>query len=165
MPTYVTHLLSDIEVAIQTRKLALADKEQVRNALSIDEELRDDIAFAQHIMEVERYLQEDPPSDHHMYYHFGIANEQFPPLEHLTDSETDLLTDALINLWQAFNFDVVTPKDIPSRILYPLLLEKMKEPTFATDYGFTTFEFCDYECAYCPFGEQWCMCKEVGEED
>ena len=165
MKTYIEQLLGDVAALVQTRKNELARKqdEQERILSTADESYRNKIAFAQHIAEVERYLQEDPPADQDMYYHFGLRRELLPPIDRLTDDEAETLTSALLDLWGAYNFDASFPDGIPAKILYPLLLDKMHEPTFINEIGWTTHEFCSYECEHCPFGLEWCMCKEIGE--
>ena len=113
--------------------------------------------------EMEQWLDERPPSRQDMYYHFGFEQEQFPPADRLTDADIELLVSAVCRLWAAYNFTPVFPDNIPGRVLYPLLLKRMEEPTFVMTRGNIGVEFCEYEVEHCPFGEQWCRCKEFGE--
>lgn len=122
------------------------------------ERLLADLEFEKSMAEMEQWRDEAPPARQDMYYHFGFEPEQFPPVDRLTGPELDTLTDALCRLWAAYNFTPVFPQGTPGRIMYPLLLERMREPTFVMTRGHLGIEFCDYEPARCPFGTEWCQC-------
>lgn len=127
--------------------------------IDFDSNIQMDMSF----LEMEQWLKGN--ADSSMFYHFGLEPEQFPPPERLTDEQLDALTQALIRLWAAFNFTAVVPSIAPGRVLYPLLLKKMLEPATVMDFGHVGVEFCDYEPERCPFGIEWCSCKEGVEKD
>jgi len=95
-----------------------------------------------------------------MFYHFGFEPVQFPPAERLSDEELDALTQALCRLWAAYNFTPVLPDAVPGRLVYPLLLKRMEEPTFVMTRGNIGIEFCHYEPLECPWGLEYCTCKD-----
>jgi hypothetical protein len=134
--------------------------------LSESEKVIENLDFERSISEMEQCLEESPPKRWDMYYHFGFVPEQFPPVHTLADEELDVLVESLCRFWAAYNFTPVFPERTPGRILYPLLLERMYEPTFVMTKGNRGIEFCSYELSECPFGEKWCDCKvwdsEVG---
>ncbi len=115
--------------------------------------------FERSISEMEQWRDEKPPERQDMFYHFGFEPMQFPPAERLSDEELDALTQALCRLWAAYNFTPVLPDAVPSRVVYPLLLKRMEEPTFVMTRGHTGVEFCEYEPSECPWGLEYCTCK------
>jgi len=119
--------------------------------------------FERSISEMEQWRDETPPSRQDMFYHFGFEPVQFPPADRLTDEELDALTQALCRLWAAYNFTAVLPDVVPSRLVYPLLLKRMEEPTFVMTRGNTGIEFCDYEPSECPWGLEYCTCKNFSD--
>ncbi len=44
---------------------------------------------------------------------FGIAKENFPPAEKLTDDQITLMVDELLRLWEAYRFYPNLPKNLP----------------------------------------------------
>ena len=108
--------------------------------------------------EGERYLEEIPRST--MFFHFGLRPEVFPPAERLSDEQMDLLVPAIRRLWATFNFSASLPDRAPSRVVYPLLVERMNRPAMLMEFGVTGIEFCDYEPERCPFGKGFCECTE-----
>jgi len=117
-----------------------------------------DDTFLAGIEEMETWMESKPRLT--MFYHFGLEAEQFPPAEKLTDGELDALVFAIRRLWAAFNFTAVLPDKAPARVTYPLLLRRMDEGAMVMNYGHIGVEFCNYEPSECPFGLEWCDCKE-----
>lgn len=113
---------------------------------------------------MEQWRDETPPQRQDMFYHFGFAPEQFPPAEQLTDAELDTLATLLCRLWAAYNFTAVLPDNVPGRVAYPLLLQRMGEPTFVFTRGNLGVEFCGYEPEHCPFGQAYCSCLRYAQE-
>ncbi len=121
-----------------------------------------DDTFKASIEEMETWMESKPELT--MFYHFGLEAEQFPPAERLTDEELEALVFAMRRLWAAFNFTAVLPDHVPARVVYPILLERMGEGAMVMSYGHIGVEFCNYEPSECPFGLEWCSCKEFLEE-
>lgn len=107
--------------------------------------------------ETDNYVYQEPKDT--MFYSLGFYRAQFPPAEKFTDEALEQLTFAIRRLWAAFNFSASTPKNTPARIIYPLLVERMKKPAFVMNFGQIGIEFCDYEPDRCPFGLGYCSCK------
>lgn len=116
------------------------------------------LEFEKTIAEVESYVEEKPKIN--MFDHFGFEPEQFPPAEKLSDEHLDTLTTLLCRLWAAYNFTPVFPQKTPGRVMYPLLQDRMAEPAMLVTYGHIGVEFCHYEPSECPFGSEWCDCKD-----
>lgn len=108
--------------------------------------------------EVETFVETRPRIN--MYDHFGFTPEQFPPAERLSDAELDALTEQILRLWAAFNLIPSLPEEAPARVVYPLLIARMAKPTMIAKHGIVGIEFCHYEPAGCPFGSEWCDCKD-----
>ena len=108
--------------------------------------------------EVEQYVEGRHSGT--MFGHFGFDPEQFPPAERLTDEQMQALAERLCRLWAAFNYTAVFPEKTPGRVLYPLLIRRMGEPAMLAERGHIGIEFCDYEPEECPFGAEWCDCKD-----
>lgn len=127
---------------------------------SQSEQFIENLNFEASISEMEQWLEETPPVRCDMYYHFGFEPEQFPQAGMLSDNEIENLVLSLCRLWATYNFTPVFPAHTPGRVLYPLLLQRMSEPTFVMTRGNNGIEFCEYAPEQCPFGEEWCTCKD-----
>jgi hypothetical protein len=113
--------------------------------------------------EVEQFLEHSRnPRSTNMLDHFRLGADQFPPPDRLSDEQTNELVELIRRLWAAFNFGADIPEGVPAKIVYPLLLERMAEPTMLMKYGHCGIEFCDYNTANCPFGEAFCQCSKEG---
>ena len=111
-------------------------------------------AFEEHMMA----LEESP--DMRLSDIFGISEEVFPPSEKLTDSQLEQLNAAILDMWDAFNIEASCPENVPAKLLYPALVEQFK---IETQYwpGWTKgLELCNFEPDKCPFGKEYCTCKE-----
>ena len=108
--------------------------------------------------ETERYVTEEPAVT--MFDHFDLGAEVFPPANLLSDKQIGELVTALRRLWAAFNFTAVLPEKLPARVAYPVLLKRMAEPAMLMTFGHIGIEFCHYEPEECPWGLEWCTCKQ-----
>jgi hypothetical protein len=126
-----------------------------------EEDAEEDIEAA--FEEVEQFLEHSRhPRSTNMLDHFSLSAEQFPPPGRLSERQMDALVEMIRRLWAAFNFGADIPEGTPGKIVYPLLLERMSEPTMLMKYGHCGIEFCDYNTANCPFGEANCQCSKEG---
>lgn len=96
-----------------------------------------------------------------MYGIFGIERISFPPVEKLNANQVERLTQCILQLWFAYNYTAAYPECVPPKVLYPLLLKKMHEREFLFIHGATGIEFCHYDPNECPFGLDYCDCKEI----
>jgi hypothetical protein len=130
---------------------------------SDDDPFLSQMDFDKEMEEIEAFVSGE--GEHPMFDEFGFEKEQFPPVEKLKDDELDMLFQAMLRLWEAYNFSPYYPDDVPIRIIYPLMVEKMSEPVVFLDRGHFTIEFCHYDPKECPFGLDFCTCKEFLEKE
>jgi hypothetical protein len=96
---------------------------------------------------------------------FGIANEAFPPMEKLNEQQAEQVVEAITNLLKANNIYLSLPKRLPPQtILYRELRKEWQEGTIRIlsndDGGMSGIEFCHYNGETCPWGMDFCTCKE-----
>jgi hypothetical protein len=97
---------------------------------------------------------------------FGIKAEQLPPDDKLTDEQVKQLTDAILELWAAYNIVADFPEVVPLRTLYNVLKDYWtNETTQYVSEGRIHLEFCHYVPEECPWGSDYCTCKEFANED
>jgi hypothetical protein len=147
MESYIEQLVEDLRAA---RKWAPVKK---------DRENMSDNDVMEELIEIDRIIDEEEEKP--MCNIFGIDPVAFPPIEKLTYVQAELLAREILELWQYFNIDAVFPDNFPLYKLYPLLAGKFKKPFLYFPMGITGVEFCHYEPAECPFGSEYCMCKDV----
>ena len=146
MKRYIEQLVEDLRTAKQ-----LAPKQKPQNEMN-DEEIWDELT------EIDRIIDEEP--DQPLHNIFGIDPQSFPPPEKLTTEQAQMLSTEILELWAAFNIEPVYPENFPLEKLYPLLVTKFKKPFLYFPMGMTGIEFCNYEPKECPFGDEYCTCKE-----
>ncbi len=144
MKSYVSQLLSDIKNA--HREVPPGPS----YALSLEDELE----------EVERWLSGEEP-EHPFSYFCGLEKIQFPPLDRLTKKQVKDLVRAIEDMMFSWNLDADFPKKFPPERKYPLLVDLFDRPVDIVDSGFITLEFCEYEPEKCPFGADFCHCKDL----
>lgn len=94
-----------------------------------------------------------------MEHWFRIGKMNFPPVIRLSIEQAEILAEAIFNLWEAFNFFPVFPKDLT--IQYTLLAQNFSEPVVWVSQRNTHIELCEYDTDNCPFTNQFCMCKDL----
>jgi hypothetical protein len=93
---------------------------------------------------------------------FGFPLEAFPPHEQLTEEQAEQLNNAILKLWEANRIIADLPARLPSQlVLYKELRLKWQEQTvrFLPD-GNMHLEFCYYVHGECPWGMDFCTCKD-----
>ena len=103
-------------------------------------------------------------TDGTMYEIFDLSPEQFPPSERLTEKHMADLNIAILDLWASFSFTAELPKGVPSSMVYPLLTKEMNNRTMLPGMGMIHIEFCENIPSTCPFGDEFCTCKEFWVE-
>jgi hypothetical protein len=148
MEKYITQLLADLEKA----------KDHLPPDYDVQIMNPDDPALEYGLIGVAEYLNSP-------YYPLenilGIKAEWFPPANKLNVPQIKALVTKLTALWSAFNYHADFPKKLPVDIRYRLMVEKLKEETQYVSDGFIGFEFCHYEPEECPFGKEYCSCKDT----
>jgi len=147
MQKYINQLIEDLRAA---KKYAPVQKDRL---------LMSDTEITEELEEIDRIIDEEP--DKPLHNIFGIDPIVFPPLEKLTDKQAQQLAEEILALWGAFNIEAVYPGNFPKNKLYPLLIRKFKEPFMYFPAGQTGIEFCHYVPEECPFGNEFCMCKDI----
>ncbi|MEN9444580.1 MAG: hypothetical protein RIS47_1470 [Bacteroidota bacterium] len=147
MQRYVEQLIDDIGLAIQK------SPPENPNSQFAETELWDQLITIDDIISLGK---EEP-----MVYYLGINDLVFPPSKRLTPKLAELLARAILDLWTAFRIEAEFPEGFPLAELYPMLLDKMREPLMHFPIGLTHIEFCDYEPTTCPFGEKYCTCNST----
>jgi len=95
----------------------------------------------------------------------GIKQISFPHSFRLSDEQIDLLLPAIFDLLESFNIDLVDkPDDIPSEVLYDVLVESWDEHVqYLPSTGFD-LEICTGDPDTCPY-IGFCDCGEEFSED
>ncbi|MEM6298130.1 MAG: hypothetical protein AAF740_05510 [Bacteroidota bacterium] len=93
---------------------------------------------------------------------FDLLPETFPHPEQLKETQATRLNQAIINLWEANRIFVSVPERVPSQlIVYRELRDLWQTGTIRLlPNGNTTLGFCSYEAETCPWGEEFCTCKD-----
>lgn len=98
---------------------------------------------------------------------FGVKAEAFPPVEQLTEEETETLVVGILELWASFNIVMDLLDDgIPIKLIYKLLVNYWKTETVQyVSEGTLHLESCHYNINTCPWGIEYCSCKEFTDDD
>lgn len=104
------------------------------------------------------------------YEAFGIPAEAFPPPEQLSEEQAQKVNQAILKLWEVNHVFANLPEKLPSQlILYRELRKRWQEDTIRVlPDGNTHIEFCHYVVGSCPWGMDFCTCKDeewYGEDD
>jgi len=150
MERYIEQLIEDLRDA---RRFAPKQKHHDKKT---KEEVWDEL------IEIDRIIDEEP--DRPLHNIFGIDPAIFPPTEKLTNVQSQLLASEILELWNAFHIEASYPENFPLNKLYPMLVEKFKKPFLYFPMGLTGIEFCNYNPEECPFGDEFCRCKEWENE-
>jgi len=95
---------------------------------------------------------------------FGLSKEIFPPSDKLSSENINQLAAEFHALWKAYSIEPIFPDKLPEKRQYELFVEQLKEK-FQYWSGWThTWEFCCYDPSKCPFGSEYCWCKDHIDE-
>lgn len=104
-------------------------------------------------------MEESPEQT--MGFWFGLSQECFPPSDKLNEHQLEQMTIEIEELWGAFGFVPDFPDKLPARRKYELMREYLNQPCQYWAKGWILhFEFCQYDPNECPFGSEFCRCKE-----
>lgn len=95
----------------------------------------------------------------------GIERIVFPPHGRLNDAQISELVIEIKNLCYAYDVIPEFPDDLPNRQQYETLRKYWDEEVIRTEGEETEIEFCDYDTNNCPFGEQYCSCRKIEDEE
>jgi len=122
--------------------------------VSIETEL-EDLAFAEKYFEGEKEPIEDIT---------GINHHLLPSVEKLSVAQQTILAKELEHLLQHYNFYLDFPKDLPTYLKYPVIINFWKESHVAVSFGENHIELCDMEKENCPFPGYCKTCDEVAAQ-
>ena len=92
---------------------------------------------------------------------FGLSREQFPPSDRLTSEQLTLMAKEFEQLWAVYSFEPDFPEGLPDKRRYELMRDYIDIECSHWPGGWIHhFEFCSYEPDNCPFGEEFCKCKD-----
>lgn len=145
---YIEQLLADIEAVQYTRQENTREKGGPISAV-----------------QMETYLTFKLGSFYEMKTLFGIDPIVFPPFERLSERQVMLLIEAILKLWKSFKIEATTPNFIPTHLLYKVVIQAWKHQEVPyLERGVYHLEFCDYQPIVCPWGKQYCVCKQLQAE-
>jgi hypothetical protein len=153
MQRYIDQLIEDLKAAhkvIEPKSKSWEDDED-------DDEMQDFFA------DVDNYVSGD--HDQVIAVALALIPEQFPPFEMLTTAQMLQVSDALADLLASWNISVDMPEKLPIEKAYPLMVSVLEKKTYFSEYGNTVMELCNYDSASCPFGIEYCRCKDEEDED
>lgn len=114
----------------------------------------------EYMMELEE-MEEEPLS-----FWFGLEKEQFPSSDRLTEDQLKLMAYEFEKLWASFSFEPDFPEGLPAKRRYELLRDYLEHKCTYWPGGWVHhFEFCNYEPENCPFGDEFCRCKDFEYDD
>ncbi len=148
MEQYITQLIEDLLNAKR------AESEEVEE----EENEEDEFDIEAHFAEVDRYVSGD--GEEPLEEILGFEEVQFPPIEKLNDSQMKRVSEAFVECLFSWNITAEIPEDVPITLKYSLLVSTLKRQVYIQSYGFIHFEFCNYNVATCPFGIEFCQCKD-----
>jgi hypothetical protein len=104
-------------------------------------------------------LEESP--ERPMSQWFGLEKEQFPSSDKLTTEQLQLMANEFEQLWAAYLFEPDFPEGLPAKRRYELMRDYLDHECSHWPGGWVHhFEFCDYDSENCPFGSEFCKCKD-----
>ncbi|MEX0721102.1 MAG: hypothetical protein WD059_10570 [Balneolaceae bacterium] len=147
MPSYLTHLLSDIRAAHRTD----SPKEK-----SEPESLED------HFRDVDRWISGD--AEHTLGYYCGLEAKAFPRYDQLSDEEVRKVCDAFTAMLDTWRVDLDLPDELPLHRKYELMVGLLDHAFTPFNSGSFVFDFCTGYAPGCELKE-FCGCLEFWEED
>ncbi len=159
MEQYITQLLEEMLAAHNLLTKNVDDDEQTS-----DDDDNEDIEA--HFAEVERYLSGEGRQE--IGDLIGFYPEQFPPVEKLNDGQMKRVNVGFRVLMRSHNVEFSIPEELPVAIEYHLLAGSLKRDVYVPLDGYRgtdNIEFCSYDVESCPFGSEFCQCKDVKFDD
>ncbi len=144
MEKYVSQLIEDI-----------LDAQRIEDE-ALEEEKEFDIE--DHFAEVERYISGE--GEEQLGDILGFKKIQFPPVERLNDEQMQSISEAFVQCLFSWNITAEIPENIPISLKYNLLVSTLEKKVFMQISGFIHLEFCHYDVETCPFGLEFCQCKD-----
>jgi hypothetical protein len=143
---YVVQLVEDLQSAIEM----LADPEPSKT-IDFEDLLSDE--------EEERSAPRRQLEDY-----TGIAKNQLPPEELLSDDQINMLLDSLTKLLNQCNWSFVLQTEVPNRVQYHAIRENFSQEIVLKRFNMGFFKLCEEGTIHtkCALGE-YCQCKFYDE--
>ncbi len=91
----------------------------------------------------------------------GFGQENLPIVDRLTESQALAINEKILDVWLVFNFYADFPDGLPELTKYKIIRKRWGEDVQYISEGMCHFEFCDYNPESCPFGIEYCSCKDI----
>ena len=112
--------------------------------------------------ELDHLIEWEMGSSYTMSDLFGIDGHVFPSAEQLSEEQQKDIIDAILDLWLSFNIAADFPAVVPVTTLYNVLVNRWKaKPVNYMSVGTLHLEFCHYDPTECPWGMEYCQCKDL----
>lgn len=155
MQNYINQLIEDLH--------KIADKVNPSGNTEEEEEaVNDEETFLKHLADIERYVYGEEVLISHIT---GIAQEELPPPEILSESQQAHLATELECFLEHFHFALDFPANYPKHLRYGFIKKFWTEKHPAMQFGTSHIEFCNYERENCPFPDYCDSCDEFETND
>lgn len=145
MPSYLSHLLSDI-----------------RAAHRVDSSKQKSDSIEDHFRDIDRWISGD--AEQTLGYYCGLKAEAFPPCDQLSDEEIRKVCDAFTVMLNSWGFDLDLPDELPLHRKYELMTGLLDHECTPFNTGRFVFDFCTGYAPDCKLKE-YCPCLEIWEEE
>jgi hypothetical protein len=101
---------------------------------------------------------------------FGVGYEELPPPAKLTEEQMQLLIDAILDAWEAFNCSVDFPENVPLKLKYELIRDEFADSIHYMPGYSMHYDFCSGWCPeckiidYCTNKDEFWTKEELEEE-
>jgi len=141
MENYVRRLILEIDEAI----------------LWVNIQIEDQIDSIDEFTEIERIISEIPEKT--LGDQIGFRREKFPLATSLTERQLIELIDAVKELYGSCGVIVDLPESLPPVDYYKFLMDALDIKIILSSRGFIHIEYCEYIPEECPFGSEFCHCR------
>lgn len=147
MEEYIQRLIEDIGKANE-------------RAASMNEEVDE-------VFDPGRYVDFDFLDEHQrpLSEYIGFVPSEFPERDLLSDVQIKLIVDGLFELYLAYGISLILPDELPVRDQYLFYIRALDELIFVDHQTSIGIEFCEYDPDSCPFGAEYCTCKEFFDKE
>lgn len=151
MQLYISQLLEDFKEVKEKRNASKGQMKESKPSFESDEP---DFSY------IDQYLN---GPEYPLSQILGIEKIQLPPLERLEEVDPQLVEKlyyGIIDMLEAFCFDPYFPDNLPVRIRYEVLRNNWEMELPVMEEGIVGIEYCNYNPENCPFGVDYCACKD-----
>ncbi|MHA8066499.1 hypothetical protein V7S76_07430 [Aquirufa sp. ROCK2-A2] len=152
MENYVLQLIEDMKVAERP-----IEAYHSSNVVEIDDEQ----SIEDYIHEIEKYCKVDGLQS--ISEIIGLEEIQFPPVSRLTVAQIRAINKSYIRLLKTWSLEVDMPLGLPPDMKYRFLLSVLNRKAPIITMGTVHVELCDYNTSNCPFGKEYCSCRQWDE--